>query len=128
MTASIRKASNEGCAYGRDTPTHDAAITEVASGTPCGEWLRRYWHPVGLATDATGTPRKVRILGENSILFRDGRGRAGLIYPRCAHRGTTLYYGRVEELGIRCCHHGWLFDVEGRCLEHPCEPGGGQKH
>ena len=62
------------------------------------------------------------MLGEELILFRDGAGRPGLVYPRCCHRGTTLYYGKVEERGIRCCYHGWLFDVEGHCLEMPCEP------
>ena len=64
----------------------------------------------------------MKILGEELILFRDGAGRPGLVYPRCCHRGTTLYYGKVEERGIRCCYHGWLFDVEGHCLEMPCEP------
>ena len=61
------------------------------------------------------------------MLFRDRVGRAGLVYARCAHRGTTLYYGKVDERGIRCCYHGWLFDVEGRCLEQPCEPDGGRQ-
>jgi len=61
-------------------------------------------------------------MGEELILFRDGEGRPGLVYPRCCHRGTTLYYGRIEERGIRCCYHGWLFDVEGKCLEMPAEP------
>ena len=66
------------------------------------------------------------MLGEDLILFRDKTGRPGLVQARCAHRGTTLYYGKVEERGIRCCYHGWLFDVEGRCLEQPCEPEGGR--
>ena len=61
------------------------------------------------------------MLGEDLVLFRDG-GAAGPRATRCAHRGTTLDYGRVEERGIRCCYHGWLFDMEGRCLEQPCEP------
>jgi phenylpropionate dioxygenase-like ring-hydroxylating dioxygenase large terminal subunit len=91
-----------------------------------GELLRRYWHPIGLAADATDVPRKVRALGEDLILFRDRHGRAGLLHARCCHRGTTLYYGKVEEDGIRCCYHGWKFDTEGRCLEQPCEPDGGQ--
>jgi phenylpropionate dioxygenase-like ring-hydroxylating dioxygenase large terminal subunit len=60
------------------------------------------------------------------ILFRDKHGRIGLLHARCCHRGTTLYYGKVEEDGIRCCYHGWKFDTEGRCLEQPCEPDGGQ--
>jgi nitrite reductase/ring-hydroxylating ferredoxin subunit len=74
----------------------------------------------------TAVPRKVRILGEDLVLFRDRKGRVGLLYPRCMHRGTTLYYGKVEDEGIRCCYHGWLFSVEGHCLEQPCEPEGGR--
>jgi phenylpropionate dioxygenase-like ring-hydroxylating dioxygenase large terminal subunit len=111
-----------GSAYTLKPPTYNAKLTEVGRGTPMGELLRRYWHPVGLSGDAGATPRTVKILGEELILFRDGQGRAGLVYPRCCHRGTTLYYGKVEERGIRCCYHGWLFDVEGRCLEMPAEP------
>ncbi|TAJ38054.1 MAG: aromatic ring-hydroxylating dioxygenase subunit alpha [Reyranella sp.] len=115
-------ATNVRSAYGLERPTYNAKLTEVGRGTPMGELLRRYWHPVGMASDAGATPRPVKILGEELILFRDGQGQAGLVYPRCCHRGTTLYYGKVEERGIRCCYHGWLFDVEGRCLEMPCEP------
>ena len=106
----------------------NAKLTEVGRRTPMGELMRRYWHPVGLLQDACSVPRRVRILGEDLILFRDGAGRAGLVHARCAHRGTTLYYGRVEERGIRCCYHGWLYDVEGHCLDQPCEPERGAKH
>lgn len=109
-------------AYDLPPPTYNAKLTEVGRGTPMGELLRRYWHPVGLSCDAGDTPRPVKILGEELILFRDGQGRPGLVYPRCCHRGTTLYYGKIEERGIRCCYHGWLFDIEGKCLEMPCEP------
>ena len=116
-----------GTAYGRKAPTWRKELTEVGAGTPMGELLRRYWHPVGIATDAGTVPRKVRVLGEDLILFRDGQGRAGLVYPHCAHRGASLYYGKTEDRGIRCCYHGWLFDVEGHCLEQPCEEGGGPR-
>jgi len=116
-----------GTAYGRPPPSYRRELTEVGAGTPMGELLRRYWHPVGLAADASATPKQVRILGEDLILFRDGKGRAGLVHPRCAHRGASLYYGKVEEQGIRCCYHGWLWDAEGHCLEQPCEPGGGAR-
>ena len=116
-----------GTAYGRAAPGYRAELTEVGAGTPMGELLRRYWHPVGVATDAGERPRRVRALGEDLILFRDGQGRAGLVYPRCAHRGTSLYYGKVEQRGIRCCYHGWLYDAEGHCLEQPCEEGGGAR-
>jgi phenylpropionate dioxygenase-like ring-hydroxylating dioxygenase large terminal subunit len=120
-----RPAPDAGTGYGRPRPTSIRELTEVGPGTPMGELLRRYWHPVGVAEDAGATPRAVRVLGEDLVLFRDGDGRPGLVVARCAHRGTTLYYGRVEARGIRCCYHGWLFDVEGHCLEQPCEPGGG---
>ena len=104
-------AIDAGTGYTRKPSTHNAALTEVGRGKPMGELLRRYWHPVALVSDAGATPKAVRALGEDLILFRDGQGRAGLVEARCCHRGTTLYYGHVEERGIRCCYHGWLFDV-----------------
>jgi phenylpropionate dioxygenase-like ring-hydroxylating dioxygenase large terminal subunit len=115
----------EGTAYGHTPGEYDKELCEVGPGTPCGELMRRYWHPVAVSAQVTARPQQVRILGEDLILFRDGKGRPGLLYPRCAHRGTTLYYGKVDEQGIRCCYHGWQFDVEGRCLDQPCEPQGG---
>ncbi len=121
-----RNAAHDGCAYGRAPQHPNKLLTEVGPGTPLGELMRRYWHPVGLSAQLRDLPRKVRILGEDLILFRDRSGHAGLLYPRCMHRGTSLFYGRTEERGIRCCYHGWLFDVEGRCLDQPCEPEGGR--
>jgi nitrite reductase/ring-hydroxylating ferredoxin subunit len=115
-----------GTAYGMPPPTYKEELTEVGPGTPMGELLRRYWHPVGMAADACDTPRKLRVLGEDLILFRDKTGRPGLVYPHCAHRGASLYYGKVEEGGIRCCYHGWMFDVHGHCVDQPCEPDGGR--
>jgi phenylpropionate dioxygenase-like ring-hydroxylating dioxygenase large terminal subunit len=121
--------ADHGVAYELPPASSYAELTEVRRGTPMGELLRRYWHPVGLASDAGATPRPVRVLGEDLVLFRDGQGRAGLLHARCCHRGTTLHYGRVEQEGIRCCYHGWLFDTEGHCLDQPCEPEGGrQRH
>jgi len=117
---------HQSTAYGRKQPTSLDELTRVGAGTPMGELLRRYWHPVGLAAHANETPRPVRVLGEDLILFRDKKGRPGLLHHRCAHRGASLYYGRVEEEGIRCCYHGWMFAVDGRCLDQPCEPEGGQ--
>src|ERR1700680_3429074 len=76
------KSRDIGSAYHRSDPRHIAELTEVGRGTPMGELMRRYWHPVGLASHATATPRDVRVLGEDLILFRDGRGRAGLAWAR----------------------------------------------
>ncbi|HEY7319427.1 MAG TPA: Rieske 2Fe-2S domain-containing protein [Candidatus Binatia bacterium] len=69
-----------------------------------------------------GAPVKVRLLGEEFVLFRDGGGELGLLELHCSHRGTSLEFGRVEDQGIRCCYHGWLYDRRGKCLEQPAEP------
>lgn len=116
----------EGTAYGRPKATAAAEplLTEVGAGTPCGEMLRRYWQPVLASQNVTNRPQKVRLLGEDLIVFRDGSGRPGLLYPHCMHRGTSLFYGHVEDDGIRCCYHGWKFGVDGHCIEQPCEPEG----
>jgi len=102
-------------------------LTQTGPGTPCGEMMRRYWQPVALAEELPlgGAPVKVKILGEELVLFRDDQGRPGLIGLHCAHRGTDLSYGRVEDGGLRCLYHGWLYDVCGRVLDQPGEPGGG---
>ncbi|MEZ5298365.1 MAG: Rieske 2Fe-2S domain-containing protein [Ilumatobacteraceae bacterium] len=117
---------SDGRAYGRVVGEPDPELYQTGPGTPAGELLRRYWHPVARSSDATELPREVRLLGEDLILYRDGSGTAGLLTPRCCHRGTTLLYGRVEERGIRCCYHGWLFDADGTCLDQPCEPERGR--
>lgn len=115
-----------GHAYARPAGSSRADLVRVGRGTPMGELLRRYWHPVALAEEATDTPRILHALGEELVLFRDGGGRCGLLYPRCCHRGTSLLYGRVEADGIRCCYHGWKFAPDGACLDQPCEPDGGR--
>ena len=98
-------------------------LTRVGPGTPCGELLRRYWHPIYpeilLRENAV---RRVRILGEDLTLFRDRKGKLGLIADRCAHRLASLHLGIPDERGLRCCYHGWLFDHAGRCLDQPLEP------
>jgi phenylpropionate dioxygenase-like ring-hydroxylating dioxygenase large terminal subunit len=115
----------EGHAYGFQPGTSEDGLVRVGPGTPAGEMFRRYWHPVAASAKLKDLPVAVKVLGEELVLFRDRRGNPGLVYPRCIHRGTSLFYGRVEEAGIRCCYHGWLFDTQGKCLEQPCEPNGG---
>jgi len=97
-------------------------LTRVGNGTPGGEMLRRYWHPIGFTDELKNRPVKRRLLGENLVLFRDDKGRAGLLGLYCMHRGTSLEFGHVEDGGLRCCYHGWLYDVEGKILETPGEP------
>ncbi len=106
------------------TKEQNDILTQTAAGTPAGELLRRYWHPVGLVGEVTDdNPTKfVRILSEDLVLFRDKSGNVGLIQDHCVHRGASLLYGRVEERGIACAYHGWLYDTNGNCLETPAEP------
>jgi len=97
-------------------------IPRVGQGTPAGEWLRRYWLVVGTERDLHDIPQAVKILGEDLVLFRDPKNQIGLLGLHCPHRGTSLEYGDIENNGIRCPYHGWLFDVTGQCLEMPAEP------
>jgi phenylpropionate dioxygenase-like ring-hydroxylating dioxygenase large terminal subunit len=99
-----------------------ADIPHVEPGTPCGEWFRRYWVVVGTAQELHDIPQGVKVLGEELVLFRDQEGNCGLIGKHCPHRGTSLEYGEIEDGGIRCPYHGWLFNVRGQCLEMPAEP------
>ena len=107
--------------YGYKVPEPDNDLVNVEPGSPMGELLRRYWQPACLSDEVGDLPYKVRILCEDLVLFRDGQGRVGCLDLHCAHRGTSLEYGRVEERGIRCCYHGWLYDTEGQCIEMACE-------
>src|SRR5438045_9690854 len=108
-------------AYGRQTPAPDYELTCVEPGSPMGELLRRYWQPVCTSDELRDLPRKEKLLCEEIVVFRDKQGRVGALDPHCAHRGTSLEWGQVEERGIRCCYHGWLYDTQGQCLEMPCE-------
>ncbi len=112
------------------TEEENALLTQVGPGTPAGELLRRYWMPVAPVQDLTEEqPTKfVRILGEDLVLFKDTSGNVGLLQDHCAHRGASLLYGRVEERGIACAYHGWLYDTQGSCLECPAEPAGSRFH
>jgi 5,5'-dehydrodivanillate O-demethylase oxygenase subunit len=108
------------------TQEENDILTRVGPGTPAGELLRRYWHPVAIAAELPEeNPVKfVRILGEDLVLFQTKKGELGLLHDRCSHRGASLSYGRVEERGIACAYHGWLYDIQGNCLEVPSEPTG----
>jgi phenylpropionate dioxygenase-like ring-hydroxylating dioxygenase large terminal subunit len=100
-------------------------LTRTGPGTAMGDYFRRFWQPVLLSRELPEpdcAPRRVRILGESLLAFRDSNGRVGLVEPRCPHRGADLYFGRVGECGLRCVFHGWKFDVDGKCMEIPTLP------
>ena len=103
-------------------------ITRIEPGTPCGELMRRYWQPAAISEELPpgGAPLPIRLLGEDLVLFRNDEGKPGLLGLHCSHRGADLSYGRVEDGGLRCIYHGWLYDFRGRCLDQPGEPAGGE--
>ena len=103
-------------------------LTRTGPGTPCGELMRRYWQPVALSEELPegSRPLLVKILGEELVLFRDRQGCPGLLGLHCSHRGADLSYGRIEDGGLRCLYHGWMYDVSGRVLDMPAEAGGGK--
>ncbi len=110
---------------GHATPLRGASdelLVRTGRGTGCGEYLRRYWQPVALARELDDVPRLIRVLGEDLVLFRDRSDRLGLVHRHCPHRRASLEFGVCEARGIRCCYHGWLFDVDGRILEIPGQP------
>ena len=113
------------------TNVEEEELIRVGPGTPSGEVFRRYWLPVECSANLGGgrgafaganNPLRVTMLGEHLVLYRDASGKAGLLGEHCSHRGTSLYYGRVEDEGLRCLYHGFLYNREGSCLETPGEP------
>ena len=97
-------------------------LTEVGPGTPMGELLRRYWMPIAAVSEfEDSTIKPVRLLGEDLTLYKDLGGTFGLVDRHCPHRRADTSYGFVEQCGLRCNYHGWLFDQDGRCTEQPYE-------
>lgn len=104
-------------------------LTRMGPGTPMGELLRRYWWPIAFSADLPPRDiRKVRLLGEDLALYRLRDGSVHVLEDSCPHRGTALSYGIVEEEGVRCPYHGWLFDGAGACREQPGEPADSTFH
>ena len=109
------------------TREENELLCRVGPGTPMGAMLRRYWIPACLSEELPerdGPPKRLRLLGEDLIAFRDSEGRVGVFDESCPHRGASLRLARNELGGLRCLYHGWKFDVTGRCLEMPAEPAG----
>ena len=108
------------------TREQNERLTKVGPGTPMGELMRRYWHPLAGSAqlNAENPTKEVRLLGEDLVLYRDAKGTVGCVEPSCAHRKANLSYGIPEENGIRCAYHGWIFNEHGQCVDQPSEPEG----
>jgi len=119
----VKKLIPFGGYHTNKVPGHDPELTEVGPGTPMGEYMRRFWHPVCMSLELTDTPHFLKILGEELVAFRDGSGRVGLLHAHCVHRGASLEYGAIQDKGIMCCYHGMVFDIDGTCLHVPFPKG-----
>ena len=106
----------------REVPSEDASLTHIGPGTPCGEYMRRFWQPITFSDELKDLPVPLKILGEELVAFRDKSGNVGLLELHCPHRGTSLEFGIICDHGIRCCYHGWQMDVDGKILDTPGEP------
>jgi len=107
------------------TSEENEFLTRIGPSTPMGDLLRQYWIPALISTElpaSDGPPLRVRLLGEDLIVFRTTSGRVGLVEQGCPHRRASLFFGRNEENGLRCAYHGWKFDVQGHCVDMPNEP------
>lgn len=102
------------------TKEQNELLTQVGPGTPMGNYLRRYWHPIaGVSELEEKSVKAVRLFGENLVLYKDGSGNYGLIEKHCPHRGADLTFAMPDHNGLRCNYHGWAFDSAGRCISQP---------
>jgi phenylpropionate dioxygenase-like ring-hydroxylating dioxygenase large terminal subunit len=108
--------------YLAQRPPEDPELTHVGPGTACGEYWRRFWFPFEMTEEVGDLPRRMRILGEDLVVFRSRDGDYGLLHLHCSHRNSSLEFGIVENDGLRCCYHGWKYAPNGKVLETPGEP------
>ncbi len=78
------------------------------------------WYTAAFSKEVEQSPKHVRMLGRDFVLFRDAAGAAHCLSNVCCHRGAPLSQGRCHEDGtVACCQHGWRFDGNGRCILMP---------
>jgi nitrite reductase/ring-hydroxylating ferredoxin subunit len=106
------------------TVEENETLVRVGPDTPMGDWMRLFWQPFYPADQLPpcGQPKRVKLLGEDLVAFRDSAGKVGLVANACPHRGAPLMFGRNEECGLRCVYHGWKFDTSGAVVDLPAEP------
>ena len=108
------------------TREENELLTQVTGDAPMGRMLRQHWWiPAAVASklEAGGTPQRLRLFGENYVVFRAGNGKLGFFDEACPHRGASMALARNEDNALRCIYHGWKFSVEGVTVEVPTQPG-----
>jgi phthalate 4,5-dioxygenase oxygenase subunit len=106
------------------TAEENDLLCRVEGAAPMGQIMRAHWIPALLPEQlkADGAPKRLRLLGEDLVAFRDTSGKIGVLGEQCMHRKASLVYGRNEDCGLRCLYHGWKFDVDGNVIDMPSEP------
>ncbi|HLH78430.1 MAG TPA: Rieske 2Fe-2S domain-containing protein [Candidatus Binataceae bacterium] len=106
------------------TREENELICRVGPGSAMGEYLREHWVPAMRAASLQpdGAPMRVRLFGENFVVFRATDGRVGFFDEGCPHRCTSLALARNEDNALTCIFHGWKIDVSGKVVDVPSEP------
>jgi len=104
------------------TAEENERLTRIGPGTPMGDLMRRYWHPIAASAQLpTHGTKAITVLGESLVLYRDRSGQVGLVGDRCPHRRAGMVFGVPEQDGLRCAYHGWCFNAQGDCIDQPYE-------
>lgn len=106
-------------------PADNQLLCRVEGEAPMGQVMRQHWLPACMieeVAEADGAPVRARLLGVDLVVFRDTKGRVGVLDEKCPHRGASLVFGRNEDCGLRCLYHGWKFGVDGEIQEMASEP------
>ncbi len=100
----------------------ETAYDRTGPKTVAGKYLRNHWLPVAEIVDvAPGRAKTITIMNQRLTLFRGTSGAPHVVADLCAHRGTSLATGWVEDDCIRCFYHGWRYQADGQCVEQPAE-------
>jgi phenylpropionate dioxygenase-like ring-hydroxylating dioxygenase large terminal subunit len=78
-----------------------------------------FWYCAAIGQDVGEAPRRVHMLSQDFVLFRDSSGRVHCLHDVCVHRGASLAGGSIKDDSIQCPYHGWLYDASGTCKHMP---------
>ena len=86
----------------------------------CGnDALTSGWYAVARSVEVGGTPRHVKLLNRDVVLYRTGGGKVVAAPDRCPHREAPLSKGTLQNGCLVCPYHGWVFGDDGRCVDVP---------
>ncbi|MGI9308345.1 MAG: Rieske 2Fe-2S domain-containing protein, partial [Gammaproteobacteria bacterium] len=80
-----------------------------------------FWYVAATSAQIVNEPYRMRMLGQNFVLFRDTDGTAHCLSDTCAHRGAALSLGKIKGDCVECPYHGWQFGGDGQCTRMPSE-------